>query len=253
MSTSNDSDQESPGINQWSFSRLSFYKNCPYAAKLKYVDRRPELERPAPVRGKEHANDRGSRIHSAAEEYINGDRDDLIYELTHFEDELEACRIMKSQHPDRVLAEELWLFDQNWVPTEDQNKIWLRVIADLQVWSHDRKHMWLVDIKTGKRDRNEVKHGQQLQLYQLAAFMRYPELETVTASLWYIDQNLRIDTPFTRERGLKYFPIWNNQAQYMCQDREFKAKPSEYRCRFCPYGGQDNKWVKKTGDCEFGI
>ena len=243
-------------INAWSFSRLEFYKNCPYAAKLKYVDKKQELPRPPPVRGKEHANERGSRMHDNAEQFVLSQIDTIIHENKHFMNELEALRLMRENHPDRVIPEELWLFDKEWnplpadAPYED---IWLRIIADMQVWNHDFTELQLIDYKSGKRDRNEVKHGKQLQLYQLTAFMRFPNLETVSAELWYLDLDLRHETSFSRDTGLKYFPIFNDQAIHMCNDIEFKAAPSEYRCRFCPYGGQDNKWVKKTQDCKVGV
>ncbi|RLC99086.1 MAG: hypothetical protein DRI46_10100 [Chloroflexi bacterium] len=559
------------GISQWSFSRLKIYKTCPYQAKLKYVDRKLEAPRPPPVKGKEHANERGSRMHDNAERYINGLEDRLCKENRQFEDWLFCLRIMKSQHPARVEAEQMWLFDIDWEPLEDPKdpKIWLRIIADLQIWNHDHTQLMLVDFKglpldtplptptgwttmgecqvgdqligsngkpctiqakstvkyvpcfkitfddastvicdeehqwkllsgevvsasdlkknqrirvaaplelpeqnlpidpyllgvwladgkhtsgeitnpdngiwaeikrrgfklshdyskrakddkcrvhtvygfrtllrengllgnkhipevylrasyqqrldllqglldgdgaanscrnqacftsvdkeaskqflelalslgqratmataqgfgfgkpvtsypvsfrphklmpfklarkakkalkfksggwawrrkirkiesipaqqtqcvmvdspdstylctkkmipthnSGKRDRNEVSHGQQLQLYQLSAFMRHPNLKHILASLWYLDLGVQYDTPFTRTKGLQFFPIFDGQAKHMCADDQFLPAPSAYRCRFCPYGGEDNKWVVKTGDCEYGV
>jgi len=195
-------------------------------------------------------------MHENAERYINGLDDELCYENLKFEDELWALRLMKEQHPDRVLAEELWCFNKDWEPVEpDSPDVWFRMIADLQVWSHDRKQLFLCDFKSGKRDRNEIKHGKQLQLYQMTAFMRYPEVETILASLWYLDLGTKFDTLFTREAGLKFFPIFNDQALTMCSDEEYKPMPSEYRCKFCPYSEPefDNKWVRKNGACGHGV
>ena len=239
-------------LTAWSFSRMEFYKNCAFAAKLKYIDRVTEAERPPPVRGKEHANVRGSRMHDNAEAYVMGDDEKLCAELKHFEDELFCLRIMRAQHPDRVIPEQLWLFDKDWglLPHDvEKDHIWLRIIADMQIWNHDHTELHLIDYKSGKRDRNEVKHGKQLQLYQLSAFMRFPKLKHILASLWYLDLDLKIDQPFTRERGLKLFPIWNDQANFMCNDDVFNANPSAYRCRFCPYQTGGNKWITGTGDC----
>lgn len=237
---------------------MEVYKNCPHSAKLKYLTKVPELPRPPPVRGKEHANDRGSRMHDNAERYILEEDDTLCSELKHFEDELFCLRIMRECHPERIVPEQMWLFDKEWNPLPedaDKNTIWLRIIADMQIWNHDHTEVQLIDYKSGKRDRNEVKHGKQLQLYQLAAFMRYPELQYIQASLWYFDLNLKIDQDFQREKGLKLFPIWNDQALHMCSDMIFKPLPSAWRCRFCAYGPEDtsNKWVKKNGACQVGV
>jgi len=245
-------------VSAWSFSRLEVYKNCPRQVKFKYLDKSPEAPRPKPVRGKEHANERGSRIHDNAELYVLGKTDKMCVELKYFEDELLCLRIMKECHPKRVQTEEMWLFDKDWNPlSEEASKedIWLRIIADVQIWNHEMTQCQIIDYKSGKRDRNEIKHGKQLQLYQLAAFMKHPELQNVEATLWYIDLNLRIDTPFTREKGLKYFSIYNDQALQMCADTEFEPRPSAYRCRFCAFGPiqTSNKWINKTGACIYGV
>jgi len=246
-----------PKLSAWSFSRLEYYKNCPYAAKLKYIDKHTEADRPPPPRGKEHANERGSRVHDFAEKFILGE-EEMIHELKHFKQQLQDAKDLREEDQSRVSPEEMWLFDSEWgeLPADaSYEDIWIRIIADLQIWSEDRKTLKLIDFKTGKRYRNEVKHGRQLQLYQLSAFMKFPELEVVEAELWYLDHNLTIPQKFTREQGLKFFKMFNDQANYMCNDDEFKPTPSHQRCMFCAYGPKDhsNKWVTKTGDCEYGV
>jgi hypothetical protein len=46
-------------ISKVSFSRLQNFEKCKYLAKLMYIDRIPEPERPLPPGKTEHANDRG--------------------------------------------------------------------------------------------------------------------------------------------------------------------------------------------------
>lgn len=48
-----------------------------------------------------------------------------------------------------------------------------------------KKETILIDLKTGKRDHNEIKHAEQIQLYQL-----YPGLQQVTTELWYLDEEV---------------------------------------------------------------
>ena len=242
-------------INAWSYSRLSVYKTCPRQAKLKFVDKIAELPRPLPPGQKEHANDRGSRIHEAAEHYVNGTRNDLIYELEHFKKELEKARSMHALG--LAKTEETWLYGEGWEvlgPEADYHDIWLRIIADLHVFlSPD--HLLVVDYKTGKKAGNEVKHGRQLQLYTVSALLRFPAVKKVTAEIWYLDKNELTQQAYTAERGLKYFQTFNQQALHMCSDEEFLPSPSMWNCRFCPYGPEEhsNKWVVKGGQCTVGV
>ena len=59
-------------IKAWSFSRLSIFEQCKLRTKLAYIDRIPEPPRPLPPGKTEHANDRGTRIHDAAERFVRG-------------------------------------------------------------------------------------------------------------------------------------------------------------------------------------
>src|SRR5690606_8448838 len=60
-------------IKSWSYSRLTGLEQCALRAKLAYIDRIPEPERPLPPGKTEHANDRGTRIHLAAELFVRGE------------------------------------------------------------------------------------------------------------------------------------------------------------------------------------
>lgn len=235
-------------ITAGSFSRLSVYAECPQRAKLQYLDKIQEVARPDPPAGKEHANDRGSRVHDEAEQYVKGERDDLSMELLNFKDELEHLRAL---YPDGLVhTEELWTFDDTWTPSdpEDYESIWLRVILDGMVFL-DPESAVVIDYKTGKRIRNEVKHAQQGQLYMLSAFIKFPELQNITVEFWYLDQDEMYQMNYTREQGMKFFRLWNDKMLRMTSDETFEAKPSVYSCRFCPYQDGKNKWLTGTGDC----
>ena len=52
---------------------MTTFEQCKFRAKLQYVDKIPEPERPLPPGKTEHANDRGTRIHDAAENFVNRD------------------------------------------------------------------------------------------------------------------------------------------------------------------------------------
>jgi len=241
-----------------SFSKLSYYKNCPYAYKLKYLDKTQTLPRPASCIGKtgEAANDRGSRVHEAADDYINSRRDDLVPELIKYRDQFKTIREIATNQPDLVHTEQKWTFNPDWKVTDAaiDKDYELLAIIDIFIFDDDTKaKARVIDIKTGKKFNNEVKHATQTQLYQLTAFKRYPTLESVTTELWYVDQKHGPTTnTFSRAQGERFTSSWQRRIDEMKNDTEFKARPHERSCAFCDWGLKEhsNKWIDKTGDCK---
>jgi CRISPR/Cas system-associated exonuclease Cas4 (RecB family) len=256
-------------IRSCSFSRLSVYGDCPLHAKLKFLDKIPELERPVnpkptynPNTGEiEHANERGSRIHESADDFINKRTDLLIPELQAFKTEFASARLLKSANPDLIETEQTWAFDEKWGLLNPSYKVnpypYLRIIIDLLIFTNsDRTHARVIDFKSGKRRNNEIKHASQTQLYGTAAFKRFPQLETITTELWYVDTEKEpVKTEFTRAQCLRFEAFWDRKMKKMTEDTEFKAKPHIRTCMFCPYGKKEhsNKWVNKSGDCQLSM
>lgn len=242
-------------MSAWSFSRWQVAESCMLHAKLKFLDKVKELERPLQPGKTEHANDRGSRIHTLAEEWVpdtTGRR--LPHELMNFNTEFDTLQTLYQQG--RVTLEESWNFDNAWrkLPndvrpgTKTWRKIWLRLKADIVVWLTPQEAV-LIDLKTGKRERNEIKHAEQMQLYQLCAFMRYPELQRVTTELWYLDQDELHDAKFSRNFGIRFFPRWNERGTKITSAVKHPPNPSTNNCRFCPFKDGSNKWILGTGHC----
>ncbi len=244
-------------IKTCSFSRLKTFEECPYRAKLAYIDKIEEPERPAPPKGGEHANVRGERVHKAGEDYIHGKVEELSPDLSSFEEEFSTTHSLFEQG--KVESENLWTFDYGWqsIAPDDWKNIWLRVIIDIFV--HVSKHQALVaDIKTGKRYRNEFKHDEQCRLYGVSAFMRYPELQKVTTELWYVDlkpHERMTRTTFSRKQGERFFSNFNKRLVHMTSTTDFPPKPYKTNCMFCPYAPEEysNKWVNKNGACPYGV
>jgi RecB family exonuclease len=232
-------------IKTWSHSRLQDFEKCKYHAYLKYVERVPEPERPLPAGKTEHANDRGSRVHDSAEQYVRGTLLAPPVEFGHFETELNKLRDLFNKGA--VSLEEEWAHDRDWNVTDwGAENQWLRLKLDAFVHLADDTAM-VIDYKTGKKSGNEIKHAEQGQLYQLAGFLRYPKLQTIDVEFWYVDQDDLTHMRYTREQGMRFLKNFDMRAKRMTECVDFPPNPNIYNCRWCPYG------PKKSGHCRVGV
>lgn len=232
-----------PAIASWSYSRLSDFESCKFRAYLKYVERIPEPERPLPPGKTEHANDRGTRIHENAELFVRGDEVELTPELRKFEPEFHHLRALYAVG--QVSLEGEWGYDEDWTPC-DWRTAWLRVKIDSMTFLSPYEAV-VVDYKTGKKFGNEIKHGEQTRLYQVAAFLRFPELEIVHTELWYTDQDDITPATFTRDQGVRFRANFDRRGRAITTAKDFPPNPNIFSCQWCPYG----PWG--TGHCKVGI
>lgn len=232
-----------PPMKSWSFSSLGDFEKCRYYSYLKRVQKIPEPERPLPPGKLEHANDRGSRIHDYAESFVRGKVQHLGSEMRSFETEF--LSLQQSFKEGRVSLEGEWGMSKDWEPA-DWKAAWLRLKLDALVFISDTEAV-AVDYKTGRKFGNEVKHAEQLQLYQLVTFLRYPKLETVHTELWYLDQDELTTMTYRRGQGLRFQHRWNQRAATMMNAVDFPPNPNMFSCKYCMYG------PKGSGICERGV
>lgn len=230
-------------IKSWSYSRLLDFESCPLKAKLKIIDRIPEPERPLPAGKTEHANDRGTRVHNEVEAYLKGEGE-FPQEARHFKDEIESLK--KHYAAGRVSLEGEWAFNRNWEPVDWLNG-WVRLKLDANVHLNGT-HAAIIDYKTGRKFGNEVKHGEQLQMYALSVFLKYPQIEHVTCELWYFDVNDLTALDVVRPIGLRFLKPFDRRGRAMTDATEFSPNPNTYSCQYCPYHP-----AKGTGDCQYGV
>lgn len=232
-----------PPMKSWSFSSLGDFEKCKYYSFLKRVQKIPEPERPLPPGKTEHANDRGSRIHDHAEKFVRGQEKMILPDMRSFEPEFMSLR--ESFKAGMVSLEGEWGMNNKWEPT-DWQQAWLRLKLDALVFLSPQEAV-AVDYKTGRKFGNEVKHAEQLQLYQLVTFLRYPQLETIHAELWYLDQDEITTMTYQRGQGLRFQYKWNQRAKKMMEAVDFPPNPNVFSCKRCMYG------PKGSGVCERGV
>lgn len=232
-----------PPMKSWSFSSLGDFEKCKYYSFLKRVQKIPEPIRELPPGKTEHANDRGSRVHDHAEMYVRGKEKLIIPEMRHFENEFNSLRA--SFKAGKVSLEGEWGMDDKWTEAE-WKKAWLRLKLDALYFITPTEAV-IIDYKTGRKFGNEVKHAEQVQLYQLVTFMRYPQLEIVHGELWYLDQDELTSMTYMRHQGLRFQNKWNQRAAAMMNAVDFPANPNVFSCKYCMYG------PKGSGVCERGV
>ena len=229
-------------IDKVSFSRMQNFEKCKYLAKLMYIDKIPEPERSLPSGKSEHANERGNRVHDAAELYVRGGVE-LVPELVLFKDEFNELRTLFNDN--HVQLEGEWAVDLEWCPTSwSSSDAWCRMKLDALVFREDKQHATVIDYKTGKRHGNEIKHTEQGQIYQLATFLRYPDLEEITVEFWYTDLGEKDIKYYSRFQGTQYFGKYHNRLLAISTCTEFPPNPNAFSCRWCPYNGNA---------CEHGV
>jgi len=235
-------------VNSWSHSKLVDFEKCKKMFWLKHDQRIPEPERPLPPGKSEHANDRGSRLHDNAEMYVSGQEYDLLPEVAkHFGPQLDLLRVLYEEG--RVSLEGEWGMSKTWEPAP-WAIAWLRLKLDALVFWSDTEAT-AIDYKSGKKYGNEIKHGEQLQLYQLATFLRYPKLEVVHTALWYLDINEVTEKTFTRQQGLFFKKGFDQRGVKITTCNEFPANGNIHSCKWCRYG--DRPDGTGSGHCKEGV
>lgn len=230
-------------LKAWSHSRLLVFEACKLRAWLQFGERIPD-PKPRPNA------DRGTLIHDGAEKYVRGKLKDMPAECAkHYRTEFEALK--REFKAGKVSLEGEWAFDDEWNPTDWRDKnAWTRVKCDAVAWLTPR-HVLVVDYKSGKRFGNEVKHGEQMQLYLLSILLRFPDADEVTVELWYLDHPQSDWNPtrqtFTREQGMRYLAAYTKRGKKMTTETQFPPNPNIFSCKWCPYGPDG------TGHCKAGV
>lgn len=231
-----------PTIKAWSYSAVKLFERCPYAAKLRYLDKAP-----AKPQAEDGPLNRGLKMHQAAEAFVKGELDTLPTTLKKLADEYEALR----QHylNGHATVEDEWAWNAELEPVDWMAPdVWLRVKTDAIVFYGDDT-VKLIDLKSGKKYGNEVPHMQQGQLYAAAAFLKYPALQFCAVEFWYPDQQgAKTTKNFTREKGEELLGRWIGKGLKMTSATEFLPKPNTMNCKYCDYGT-----LNGTGDCTFAV
>jgi RecB family exonuclease len=238
-------------LTSWSYSRYNTYKQCPFKAKLSYIDKIPVQKNPA--------LDRGAAIHELAEKFLKGELPKLPKELQLFADDFKTIKKLREKHPHRVVIEDTWALRSDWSETvwNDWAGCWVRIKLDVAhiVMENELPVAIVTDYKTGKfRPDNHDDYIEQLDLYALGALLKWRDLIprglTVRPRLVYLDVGViypRFETEAKIYSGadLKLLQkAWEKKVEPMMNDTEFAPRPSNL-CRWCDYS------ASRGGPCKY--
>lgn len=233
-------------ITSWSYSRLSTYEQCPQLAKYKYIDKLPEPGSPA--------MERGSAIHKAAEDFLNGTIPRLPASLQFYGDEAKRVRKMRKADPESVTVETTWAFRADWTETKWNDWAGCRLRVKLDVAQLEDDTLTITDWKTGKYSPQWNLQGyvDQVELYATAALTLYggdlpavrvvPRLVFLDAGVVY--PHLEETKVFTVADAPRLRKTWEKRAKPMLADKKFAPRPSS-KCRWCHFRKENG------GPCKF--
>lgn len=226
-------------ITAWSYSRYSKYTECPAAAKYKFIDKREE---PGSA-----AMDRGDAIHKLAEAYVSGKLPKHSDSMIPFDKQFKALEKSKFKKlpaelekftgefaelkASKPLVEEMWCFKSDWAETvwNDWNGIWCRIKTDAVCTDGDTAYV--IDHKTGK---NRGGYTEQMSLYGLGAFLKFPHIKKVVAQLWFLDSGDVVPAEFEAKDLKPLQKDWEKKVKPMLNDTMFAPRPGN-ACRFCHF------------------
>lgn len=231
-------------ITGWSFSRYNTYRQCPQLAKYKFIEKRVEPSSPA--------LERGTEIHKLAEDYIKGKIRNTPKELKLFTDMLKFMKAEFKKKTALIMVEDQWIFRSDYSATvwNDWAGAWLRVKMDVAHTEDNNETMVVSDFKTGAYRPNEIEaYLMQLELYAMAALVKFPYLKKVKPRLVYLDTG---DTypptgetiEYTQVDVPKLKKLWEKRVKPMLNDARFKPTPSS-KCKWCHFS------KAKDGPCQY--
>jgi PD-(D/E)XK nuclease superfamily protein len=211
----------------WSLSRLKTFEQCHakfnYRYNLKLVDNY-----------KGSAATRGVDIHKGIEDSIKGVAP-VPTEAGHVAECVQSLKPSGLEHHSEFNIH----LDRDWKQVI-AGDYWYHGIIDLYVrTSHDT-----ADIRDWKTGKIYPDHDEQKELYALALFCCFPELQEITTYFDYLDQGKTISKVFHPHMVGPAKERWLKRVTTMEECSEFLPMPS-YGCRYCGFS------KAKGGPCRF--
>lgn len=205
----------------WSLTSLTTYEKCPAQYKYRYIDK---LDGGT----KSEAASRGTAIHFAFEQFLNGTLTELPNEVNFY---TSFCKALKQReyYPEHTIK-----LSREWNPVSENH--WYKGVLDVKVLQRVREgedptEATVIDWKTGKI---YPEHDDQKSLYSLAVFAEHPSVQRVRANHVYVDLGKEREKVYDRHQVHELRTAWERRVEKLENAKEFIPNPN-YGCRYCPY------------------
>ena len=209
-----------------SYSAIKKYLECPAAYHYCYVLKLPDPPNAAMMRG--------TRLHKLAEDYMNADFSVPVpYDIR------KIGIMIYQMRQKQFMAEQTWLVDAEWKPTDDESSAKLKAVID--VHRLDKDVLYLHDYKSG---REYPSHADQLELYAAIGLCIYPSAKRAESSAIYVDSGHEGPRrSIIREMLPHIMGRWDGYIDRMDSDYEFIPTGGSH-CQRCNYSS------KNGGPCD---
>ena len=205
-----------------SYTAIKMYETCPFRYyQEKILKTVPYVQTEAAALG--------DRIHKELENFVLNDGN---YKLS--DEAAKYEKLMKGliALPGKKYVETKMAMDWKVKKVEYFGKnVWIRGQFDFMALDGDQAKM--VDYKTGSHRYPDVG---QLELMSALAFLHFPELNKVDASLLFINHNAIAKASFERAKMPAYIDKWMNRSIPIVQATELREWPAKRNnlCAWCP-------------------
>jgi len=211
----------------WGFSKLDVFRACKAKFKYQFIEKLAQ--------GSSPAMERGQAMHETIESYLNGWITTLSPDTEAWKEQLDELKTKNFR------AEQALGFDKDWNQLESwfSPATWLRVKMD--AYWRDARTITVIDFKSGKY---RAPSTEQVELYALAGFCMHPDVDTITAEMWFLDTGDVYRKTYTRDQISLLKKKYEGYSAPMYTERAWEPSPS-MECRWCPYS------KTKGGKCKY--
>lgn len=210
-----------------SYSRISDFNTCPLLFREKYINKTVKFEQ-------NEAMKRGEKIHSELERNV--------YRALYKQDPVGEQVVLDThpiivafvnKHP-MVATENKSAFNEKWKPRDYFAKdVFFRSVIDLEGRTETKGGVAnIIDFKTSKYNENT----EQLKLYNMVALLNYPEIESATSTLLFVDHR-RYSPPVSTHRSQLNSQLHEvkeqSEAIQIALERDDWPAMQNWKCKWC--------------------
>lgn len=222
----------------YSYSKLALFKQCPHKYKLTYIDKIPEP-------GDNSALVKGSKIHSLLENFETCDK---TGEYSNIITKFSESEIGKDILSKNSIREHCVKFDSELNANDSLKKkdtYFIGYIDRINI-SHTIE---LIDYKTGKYKDPKWQDYEQLSIYALYIFSKYPDIETIKLRYVYVEhakENSKVLKRADADTIRKNLKETINLIELCDKTQQYPKKPQ----RLCDWCGYKSQCLSGFEDCE---